>query len=54
MDKIRWIFYPRFLKEEIVPFLFLIVFLLIVFILSYSFVKMELDKNGDRRKKRER
>lgn len=49
MNVIKFVFYPQFIKSVIVPFIFLVIFLLIVFIMVYSFVKIELSRIEEER-----
>lgn len=52
MNPIKWIFYPRYLDVIWVPLLIVIVFVIVMFILSYIFVKIELNNiNKDRKEK---
>ncbi len=54
MNMIKWIFNPRYLDFIMIPFLILIIFVIVAFVVSYLFVKIELKNNNKSEKKRGR
>jgi len=44
MDKIKWIFNWAFIKEEEILFIICVILILLMFLLSFIFVKKELKK----------
>lgn len=49
MDKIKWIFNNTFIKEHEIFFIICLISILIIFLLSFIFVKIELKKINNKK-----